>query len=70
MMFVFNYDNNIFEIIDIYYDIKGEHPITYADVYTENGIEKPRDTILTDPDERLRKECLDYIFEVKVKGNK
>jgi hypothetical protein len=38
-------------------------------VYLENGIEKPRETVLTDPEERLRKECLDYIFEIRVKGN-
>ena len=68
LMFIFNFDNDFFTLVDIYHSIKGDHPITYGDFYIEDGVEKPRDVILTDPEELLRKECLDYIFEIKVKG--
>lgn len=44
---------------------KGECPITYADVTTDMaGTLVPRETILTDKEDYLTCQSLDYIFQI------
>eukprot|EP00927_Polykrikos_kofoidii_P036905 TRINITY_DN31111_c0_g1_i1.p1 TRINITY_DN31111_c0_g1~~TRINITY_DN31111_c0_g1_i1.p1 ORF type:complete len:981 (-),score=240.04 TRINITY_DN31111_c0_g1_i1:255-3197(-) len=55
------------EVRDLLYDIRGSHPVTYADTrFIGNGDEVPVERILTTPtvyeNETFKRQCLDYML--------
>ena len=52
-------------ITDLVLEKQGNHPISFGDFIVENGTEKPREVILTNPETLITKERLDYIFLVE-----
>lgn len=42
----------------------GKHPATYADVKIEREKEIPGETVLTDKDDLMSQQCLDYVFQI------
>lgn len=54
------------EVRDLLFDIRGSHPVTYADTRLTGGGEAPAERVLTSPgvyeSAATKRQCLDYLF--------